>query len=301
LIPSQAILVGKTSNLPDNARCGIFSLGLNSYQTNFSVVFNLYSLGRIEDLSFSLFLNNIGFEGKDKYEIPSTIVLGTYFMAKYAKDPTSTFRYHNITAEHPYLWAVTASSFSLGSYVVSNTSEPMILEPSFSFIAIPESILKKFKEKLNKKIICSDNGTFLICPCEESFKLPSLYFVIDKYEYSLPASFYVKKEEDRCVICVIPKDASPWILGQLFLRRYYSYYNMRTRQIGLVESIYYESSHHHKNSKKISDEWLMTIIGITTFVVVGFIVTLCWFYMKHKRPLRYSVLSSDSDFVITGK
>ena len=295
-VKSQALLVGLEVNLPDNARCGMFSLGINSLDTNFSIVFSLFKQGRIPELSYSLFLNDIGFSGDERFKTSSSIIFGGYNLEKYANKQKSGFRYHNLTG-NSQVWAIQASSFSLGSYIISNKSEILILEPSFSFIGVPPVIYFSLIEKIGKKIICARNESFFICPCKESFDLPSLKFVIDKYEYSIPSKLYFKEEQDKCVLFVIQTRDSAWILGQIFLRRYYSYYDMKNKRVGLTESIYYKNG-HHKYEKPISDEWLITILCLTTCVVVVFVVTLCWVYMKHKRPMRYSILNSDSDYEI---
>ena len=290
------MLVALESSLPDNAKCGMFSLGVNSFATNFSVVFNLFKQGRIPNLSYSLFLNNIGFSGDERYKIGSSIIFGGFNLEKYADKPKSGFRYHNLTT-NSQVWALTGSSFKLGSFVISKESEVIILEPSFSFIGVPLLTFNVLIEKVEKKIICSRNETFVICPCKESFDLPNLNFVIDDYEYSIPAKLYVKEEQDKCVLLFVQVKDSYWVMGQIFLRRYYSYYDMKNRKVGLTESIYYKSG-NHKYEKPISDEWLITILCLTTCVVVVFGITICWVYMKHKRPMRYAVLNSDSDYEI---
>ena len=295
-IKSQSLLVGLEANLPENARCGMFSLGINSIKTNFSIVFNLFKQGRIPNLSYSLFLNDVGFSGNERYKTSSSIIFGGSDLGKYADNPRSGFRYHNLTTSSQ-VWAIEASSFSIGSSIISNKSETLILEPSFSFVGVPPAVYVSLIEKIGKKIICSKNETFFICPCKESYELPSLKFVIDKHEYSIPSKLYFKEEQDKCVLFVIQNKDSTWILGQIFLRRYYSYYDMRGRRVGLTESIYYKKG-NHKFEKPISDEWLITILCLTTCVLVVFGVTLCWVYMKHKRPIRYSIMNSDSDYEI---
>lgn len=296
IVKGQIFNLAQKSSLPKVFQCGILSFGLNTESYNSSIVYTLYTNGRISSPTFSLFLNDIGFDGNKKYEIKSNVIFGGYDLKKFAFNPNSFFSFHKIS-NSVNAWSIVASSFTFGSYSLKNSDETLILESGFSFIGIPSTILLKVYEKIKNKIICENNQTFLICPCDSSFKLPELEFVVDNTTYSIPAKYYIEQEqENKCVLLIVSSNQSSWILGQVFLRQYYSYYIMENKTVGLVGSIYYQDKHHNNSNKKISDEWLITIICVTTFIVVGASLILCWIYSRHKRPHRDSILSSDSQF-----
>ena len=295
IVKNQIFNLAQKSFLPPILQCGIFSLGIDTKAYNSSIVYNLYQNGRISRPTFSLFLNDIGFDGRKKFIAKSNIIFGGYDLKKFALYPNSYLRYHQIS-DALNVWSIVASSFNFGSFL-QESNEILILEPGFSFIAIPPNILLKVYDKIKSRMICDNNQTFLICPCDSSFKLPKLEFVVNNYSYSIPAEYYIEEEPGgRCVLLIVSSNQSTWVLGQIFFRLYYSYYDMNNKTVGLIESIYYKRNNKRHSDKKISDEWLITIICVTTFIVVGASLILCWIYSRHKRPHRDSILSSDSQF-----
>jgi len=60
-------------------------------------------------------------------------------------------------------------------------------------------------------------------------------FYLHGYDYLLYESYY-----NKCMLTFYPDDsgADYWLLGDPFLRAYYSIYNMNTKEIGLVGAIH---------------------------------------------------------------
>lgn len=294
-IKRQLFVLSNKSTLSGYFKCGLFSLGLNNDQYNASVVYNLYLNELISIPSFSLFLNDIGYNGDKNNEIHSNIIFGSYDLSKYSLNPSSNFTFHSIPAKMS-VWSIVATNLFYGNIKINLPSAALILEPGFSPIAIPEAYLLQIFKKASQRLSCTKNESFLICPCEGIEKLPDLIFQSDNQNYSIPSKYYIKEEKNKCVLMLVPSNQSNCILGQIFLRQYYSYYDMKNKQIGLVESIYYKSKSRKKDSKKISDEWLITILCVTTCIILGASLTLCWVYVRHKRPRKHSILSNDSQF-----
>ncbi|XP_065206092.1 cathepsin E-B-like [Planococcus citri] len=80
--------------------------------------------------------------------------------------------------------------------------------------------------------------------CKEIPKLPNITFTIGGEKYTLEGKDYTfkflyKKNECRVAFTISPgSDGDTWILGDIFLRKYYSVYDMDHHAIGFAESIH---------------------------------------------------------------
>jgi len=81
--------------------------------------------------------------------------------------------------------------------------------------------------------------------CDDVDKLPQLNFQIGEENYILKGKDYVLKlETENLVKCVIgisgigenERFKNTWILGDMFLKTYYSIYDMDNLQIGLAKA-----------------------------------------------------------------
>ena len=75
--------------------------------------------------------------------------------------------------------------------------------------------------------------------------LPNVQLSIDNYVYTLPPSFYAYEAYNNTCDLLWDYDdtdnnnlGSKWILGTPFMNLFYSVYDMKRNQVGLVPSIY---------------------------------------------------------------
>jgi len=111
---------------------------------------------------------------------------------------------------------------------------------------------------LNKEIGAkkSWNGAYTV-DCDKVASLPDITFTFSGYNFSLPATDYILNTQGTCISSFQGLDIPPplgtpthpqphrnctndvgpiWIIGDTFLRKYYSIYDLGKDRVGLAKS-----------------------------------------------------------------
>jgi saccharopepsin len=99
-------------------------------------------------------------------------------------------------------------------------------------------------EAINKRIGATKtwNGQYTV-DCARVPELPELKLKFGDREYVLTGEDYILKVQDQCVSGFmgmdIPEPAGPlWIVGDVFLRKYYTIYDMGSHRVGFANAIH---------------------------------------------------------------
>jgi hypothetical protein len=119
------------------------------------------------------------------------------------------------------------------------------LDTGTSVIAGPSDIINAALLELGVADDCSNYAT-----------LPKLGFAIDHYVLNIEASDYVKKTEDSCVHQLLALDIPPpkgpiILLGDPFLRRYYTIYDRDSLQVGISMAIHKNEDGEGEDIEKV--------------------------------------------------
>lgn len=135
-------------------------------------------------------------------------------------------------------WEVDLDSIALGDEVAELEDTGVILDTGTSLNVLPSSLA----ELLNKEIGAKKgyNGQYTI-DCSKKSTLPDITFSLAGSKYALPASDYILEVSGSCISTFqgmdIPAPAGPLvILGDAFLRRYYSVYDLGKNAVGLARA-----------------------------------------------------------------
>ena len=84
------------------------------------------------------------------------------------------------------------------------------------------------------------NGQYSV-ECDKRDELPDMTFTLTGYNFTLSAYDYILEVQGSCISAVmgmdIPKPAGPLaILGDAFLRRYYTVYDLSDDTVGIATS-----------------------------------------------------------------
>ncbi|XP_027763796.1 gastricsin-like [Empidonax traillii] len=135
-------------------------------------------------------------------------------------------------------WKISIEEFSVGLSVTSWCSQGChgIVDTGTFLLTIPGQFMPGLLQALGAEE--SDYG-FLV-DCSSVPDMPTLYFAISGVWLSLPPTVYVLENDGICTVGVestyVPSDSGQplWILGNLFLRQYYSIFDMANNRVGFA-------------------------------------------------------------------
>src|SRR5690606_31949091 len=135
-------------------------------------------------------------------------------------------------------WEVKLDSIKFGKEEAGMENTGAILDTGTSLIALPAAIA----ELLNKEIGAKKgwNGQYSV-ECEKRADLPDLTFKLGGHDFAISAYDYILEVSGSCISAFMgmafPEPVGPLvILGDAFLRKWYSVYDMENNAVGLAKS-----------------------------------------------------------------
>ena len=179
---------------------------------------------------FSIYIS----DDYDEVNDNSYFTVGGYDLDRFAKDQTLTW---NALTETDY-WRVDLEKAVIGDVKVLTSTDSAIIDSGTTYIALPDydrnSLISLLDTVYNIK--CFDGGYDLYtCTCPETLgedaDLPKALKITlsGTNSYEVPFSSIVQKNRgsDRCELAVQSLgSANFWILGDSFMRQYYSIFDL---------------------------------------------------------------------------
>nr|APA33877.1 seminal fluid protein [Nilaparvata lugens] len=201
---------------------GIFGLGLVSEtKSGVTPFYNMISQHLIEKPVFSFYLNR-DFNSEEGGEI----IFGGSDPDKYAGE----FTYLPIV--EPGFWEFKMDKIQISGHTVCSNGCQAIADTGTSLIVGP------FEEtrKINKLIgaVEGQNGEYTV-DCDSIPKLPEVTIVLAEKEFKLKGEDYVIIfEELYCLSGFSGVDSPLWILGDVFIGKYYTEFDFGNKRIGFA-------------------------------------------------------------------
>merc|ERR1712093_42430 len=119
---------------------------------------------------------------------------------------------------------------------VDNTG--VILDTGTSLIALPSTLAELLNKEMGAKK--SFNGQYTV-ECDKRDALPDLTFTLTGHNFTIGAYDYILEVQGSCISAFmgmdIPAPAGPLaILGDAFLRKWYSIYDLKKNAVGIAKS-----------------------------------------------------------------
>lgn len=135
-------------------------------------------------------------------------------------------------------WEVNFDALTFGKETAEFDSTGVILDTGTSLIALPTTIA----ELLNKEIGAKKgfNGQYTV-ECEKRDSLPDMTFTLSGNDFAISAYDYILEVQGSCISAFMgmdfPAPAGPLaILGDAFLRKWYSVYDLKNNAVGLAKA-----------------------------------------------------------------
>nr|XP_060629048.1 gastricsin-like [Anolis sagrei ordinatus] len=135
-------------------------------------------------------------------------------------------------------WQIGIQEFSIGGQATGWCSQgcQAIVDTGTSLLTVPQQYMSNFLNAVGAQ----QNGQYVNCNTVQN--LPTISFTINGVSFPLPPSAYILNENGYCTVGIeatyLPsQNGQPlWILGDVFLREYYSVYDMGNNRVGFATS-----------------------------------------------------------------
>jgi saccharopepsin len=208
---------------------GILGLGYDTIAVN-KIVPPFYSLinqKKIDEPVFAFYLGDANKEG-DTSEVTFGGVDEDHYTGELVKIPLRRKAY----------WEVDFNSIALGDNVAELDNTGVILDTGTSLIALPSTLA----ELLNKEIGATKNfmGQYNV-DCEKRSSLPDLTLQLGGHNFTITPYDYTLEVQGSCMSSFMgmdfPEPVGPLaILGDSFLRKWYSVYDLGNGEVGLAKA-----------------------------------------------------------------
>jgi saccharopepsin len=209
---------------------GILGLGYDTISVNKipPPFYNMVEQGLIDEPVFAFYLGNTENGEQDESEA----VFGGVDKAHYTGDITT------IPLRRKAYWEVDLDAITFGDASAELESTGAILDTGTSLIALPSTMA----ELLNKEIGAKKgfNGQYTV-ECNKRDSLPDLTFTLSGYNFSITPYDYILEVQGSCISSFMgmdfPEPVGPLaILGDAFLRKWYSIYDLGNGAVGLAKA-----------------------------------------------------------------
>ncbi|XP_054420660.1 chymosin-like [Pteronotus mesoamericanus] len=203
---------------------GILGLAYPSLASEYSVpVFdNMMNKHLVAQDLFSVYLSRNG-QG-------SMLTLGAIDPSYY----TGSLHWVPITVQE--YWQFTVDSVTVDGVVVAcHGGCQAILDTGTSMLVGPSSDILHIQKAIGAT---QDQFGMFDINCGSLSRMPSVVFTINGKKYPLPPSAYTSQDQGFCMSGFQGDDSSEqWILGDVFIREYYSVFDRANNRVGLAKAI----------------------------------------------------------------
>ncbi|XP_072522703.1 pepsin A-like [Salminus brasiliensis] len=132
-------------------------------------------------------------------------------------------------------WQITMDSVTVNGQVVAcNGGCQAIVDTGTSLIVGPNSDIAS----LNSEVGATTNNGDAIVNCNSISSMPVVSFNINGHSFTLPASAYTRQSNYYgCRTGFGNGGSSLWILGDVFIRQYYTVFNRGNNSVGLAKAV----------------------------------------------------------------
>jgi saccharopepsin len=203
---------------------GILGLGYDTISVNHIVppFYNMIDQGLLDDPVFAFYLGDTSDE--------SEAVFGGVDEAHY----TGKMTY--LPLRRKAYWEVDLDSIKFGDGSVELENTGAILDTGTSLIALPSDLAELLNKEMGAKK--GYNGQYTV-ECEKRDSLPDMSFTLSGQEFTITPYDYILEVQGSCISSFFGMDfpGDPLIiLGDAFLRKWYSVYDLGKGRVGLAKS-----------------------------------------------------------------
>mmetsp|Transcript_28689 Transcript_28689/g.33878 ORF Transcript_28689/g.33878 Transcript_28689/m.33878 type:complete len:394 (-) Transcript_28689:197-1378(-) len=187
---------------------------------------NLIDAGLVNEPIFSFYLGDLKNFGRYGYD--GELLLGGTNQQYYTGD------INYVPLKSADYWRIEMDSVTMNGAVVGDaTATTAIVDSGTSLLVGPEDAVTAIAYSLNAT--ANFEGEYFV-DCDAT--LPTLTFTINGIDYPLEGSDLVLNSGGECLLMIMSIDLTgtgvDWILGDVFMRKYYSIFDYTNQQVGFA-------------------------------------------------------------------
>jgi len=207
---------------------GILGLGFDTISVNKIVppFYNMIDQGLLDEPVFAFYLGDTN-NGEE-----SEATFGGVNKDHYTGKMT------NIPLRRKAYWEVDLDAITFGDATAELDNTGVILDTGTSLIALPTTLAELLNKEMGAKK--GYNGQYTV-ECDKRDSLPDMSFTLSGYNFTITPYDYILEVQGSCISSFMgmdfPEPVGPLaILGDAFLRKWYSVYDLGKGTVGLAAS-----------------------------------------------------------------
>lgn len=211
---------------------GILGLAYDNIAVNKVVppFYNALNQGLLDEPKFAFYLGDVS---KDKNAEGGEATFGGVNKDRYSGDITW------LPVRRKAYWEVKLNGLGLGDEFAELENHGAAIDTGTSLITLPSGLAEIINAQIGAKK--SWSGQYTI-ECNTRDSLPDLTFNLDGYNFTISAYDYTLEVSGSCISAITPMDfpapVGPMaIIGDSFLRKYYSIYDLGNHAVGLAKAV----------------------------------------------------------------
>ncbi|MCJ1386586.1 Vacuolar protease A [Xylographa soralifera] len=209
---------------------GIMGLGYDTISVNKITppFYNMIDQGLLDEPVFAFYLGDTANGDGDESEAIFGGVNKDHYTGKMTKIPLRRKAY----------WEVDLDAITFGDQTAELDNTGVILDTGTSLIALPSTLAELLNKEMGAKK--GYNGQYTV-ECEKRDSLPDMSFTLTGYNFTITPYDYILEVQGSCISSFmgidLPEPVGPLaILGDAFLRKWYSVYDLGSNSVGLAKS-----------------------------------------------------------------
>jgi len=209
---------------------GILGLGYDTISVNKMPppFYNMIEQGLLDEPLFAFYLGDTANGDGDESEVTFGGVNKDHYTGSLTKIPLRRKAY----------WEVELDAITFGDSTAEMENTGVILDTGTSLIALPSTLAELLNKEIGAKK--SYNGQYTV-ECDKRDSLPDLTFTLTGHNFTIGPFDYILEVQGSCISALMgmdfPEPTGPLaILGDAFLRKWYSVYDLGSNSVGLAKS-----------------------------------------------------------------
>ena len=195
------------------------------------LVLQMYEQKLIESPIFSVYLSNNDF-GYSVEEMESSVLFGGIDLEKYSESGFLDY----LELVYTGFWSVELTGIVVGGDTIDSVAGIAMMDSGTGLLVGPQKDVQAILSKLIEGKDCYSSSGVMVCSCTEKSEFDSIEFWLQGKKFVIMPEEYILMDKNQCALLLTSVGVNVWVLGDVFLRSYYTVYDMEKLRIGYTRA-----------------------------------------------------------------